>query len=71
MNYAETSRAGFLVILFFLSIIAWNFMKSRQISGIHFFSVLLQLQWLCVIDTPFLNSQCSNQSAAQLDLNYI
>ena len=46
-------------------------MKSRQISGIHFFSDLLQLQWLCVIGTPFLDSQCSNQSAAQLDLIYI
>ena len=43
-------------------------MKSRQISGIQFFSSLLQLQWLCVIDIPFLDSQCSNQSAAQLDL---
>ena len=46
-------------------------MKSRQIFGIHLFSVLLQLQWLCVIDTPFLDSQCSNQSAAQLNLIYI
>ena len=46
-------------------------MKPRQISGIHFFSDLLQLKWLCVIDTPFLDSQCSNQSAAQLDLIYI
>ena len=46
-------------------------MKSRQISRIHFFSGLLQLQWLCVIGTPFLDSQCSNQSAAQLDLIYI
>ena len=46
-------------------------MKSRQISGIHFFSDLLQLQWLYVIDTPFLDSQCSNKSAAQLDLIYI
>ena len=46
-------------------------MKSRQISGIRFFSDLLQLQWLCVIGTPFLDSQCSNQSAAQLDLIYI
>ena len=46
-------------------------MKTRQISGIHFFSGLLQLQWLCVIVTPFLDSQCSNQSGAQLDLIYI
>ena len=45
-------------------------MKSRQILGIHFFSDLLQLQWLCVIGTSFLDSQCSNQSAAQLDLIY-
>ena len=45
-------------------------MKSRQISGIHFFSDLLQLQWLCVISTPFLDLQCSNQSATQLDLIY-
>ena len=71
MNCAETSKAGFLVLLFFLSITAWKFMKSRQISGIHFFSVLLQLQWLYVIGTPFLNSQCSNQNAALLDLIYI
>ena len=54
-SYAETSRAGLFVLLFFFSIIAWKFMKSRQISGIHFFSVLLQLQWWCVIGTPFLN----------------
>ena len=46
-------------------------MKSRQISGIHFFSVLLQLQWLYAIGAPFLNSQCSNLSAALLDLIYI
>ena len=46
-------------------------MKSRKIYGIHFFSVLLQLQWLYVIGTPFLNSQCSNRSAALLDLIYI
>ena len=46
-------------------------MKSIQISGIHFFSVLLQLQRLCVIDTPFLDSQCSNQNAVLLDLIYI
>ena len=46
-------------------------MKSRQIYGIHFFLDLFQLQWLCVIGTPFLDSQCSNQSAAQLDLIYI
>ena len=32
VNCAETSRAGFLVLLFFLSITAWKFMKSRQIS---------------------------------------
>ena len=42
-NCAETSRAGLLVLLFFFSITAWKFMKSRQISGIHFFSGLLQL----------------------------
>ena len=46
-------------------------MKSRQFSGIHFFPVLLQLQWLCVIGIPFLDSQCNNQSTAQLDLIYI
>ena len=46
-------------------------MKSRKISGIHFFSVLLQLQWLYVIGAPFLNSQYSNQSTALLDLIYI
>ena len=46
-------------------------MKSRQISGIHLFSDLLQLQWSCEIDTPFLDSQCSNQSTTQLDLIYI
>ena len=40
-NCAETSRAGLLVLLFFFSITAWKFMKSRQIFGIHFFSVLL------------------------------
>ena len=39
-------------------------MKSRQNYGIHFFLVLLQLQWLCVIGAPFLNLQCSNQNAA-------
>ena len=71
MNCEETSRAGLLVLLFFSSITAWKFTKSRQIYGIHFFSDLLQLQWLCVIGTPFLDSQCSNQSAAQLDLIYI
>ena len=71
MNCAETSRAGSLVMLFFFSITAYKFMKSIQISGIHFFSVLLQLQWLCVIGPPFLNSQCSNQSTTQLDLIYI
>ena len=42
-NCVETSRAGLLVLLFFFSITAWKFMKSRQISGIHFFSDLLQL----------------------------
>ena len=68
---AETSRAGLFVLLFFFSIIALKFMKSRQIYGIHFFSVLLQLQWWYVIGTPFLNSQCSNQNAALLDLIYI
>ena len=68
---AVTSRAGFLVLLFLFSIAAWKFMKSRQISGILFFSVLLQLLWLCVIGTPFLDSQCSNQNAALLDLSYI
>ena len=46
-------------------------MKSRQISGIYFFSDLLQLQWSCEIGTPFLDSECSNQSAAQLDLIYV
>ena len=46
-------------------------MESIQISGIHFFSVSLQLQWLYVIGTPFLNSQYSNQNAALLDLIYI
>ena len=46
-------------------------MKYRQISGIRFFLVLLQLQWLYVIGTLFLNSQCSNWSAALLDLIYI
>ena len=40
---AETSRAGFLVLLFLFSIASWILMKSRQIFGIHFFSVLLQL----------------------------
>ena len=42
-NCAETSKAGLLVLLFFFSMTAWKFMKSRQISVIHFFSVLLQL----------------------------
>ena len=46
-------------------------MKSRQISGIHLFSGLLQLQWLCMIGTPLLDLQCSNQSIAQVDLIYI
>ena len=68
---AETSRVGLLLLLFFFSITAWKFMKSRQIFVIHFFSVLLQLSWWCVIGNPFLNSQCSNRSAAQLDVNYI
>ena len=71
VSCAETSRAGLFVLLFFFSINAWKFMKSRQIFGIHFSSVLLQLQWWCVIGTPFLNSQCSNQNAALLDLIYI
>ena len=70
-NCAETSRAGLLVLLFFFSITALKFMKYRQISGIHFFSDLLQLQWLCGIGTPFLDSQCSSQSPAQLDFIYI
>ena len=42
-NCAESSRDGLLVLLFFFSITTWKFMKSRQISGIHFFSSLLQL----------------------------
>ena len=42
-NCVETSRVGLLVLLFFFSMIAWKFMKSRQIFGIHFFLVLLQL----------------------------
>ena len=46
-------------------------MKSRQISGIHFFSDLLQLQWSCEIGTPFLDSQFSNQSLARVDMIYI
>ena len=46
-------------------------MKSRQISEIHFFLVLLQLQWLCVIGAPFLNSQSSDEKVALLDLIYI
>ena len=71
VSCAETSRAGFLVLLFLFSIASWKFMKSRKISIIHFFSVLLQLQWLCVIGTPFLDSQCNNQNAALLDLIYI
>ena len=54
-NCAETSRAGLLFLLFFFSITAWKFMKSRQIYGIHFFSDLLQLQWSCEIGTPFLD----------------
>ena len=57
---------SFISIIFFL-----KFMKSRQIFGIHFFSVLLQLEWLYAIGTPFLNSQCSNRSAALLDLTFI
>ena len=48
-------------------------MKSRQIYGIHFFSGLLQLQWLCVIGTPFLDTQCSNQmrSSVGFDLHLV
>ena len=46
-------------------------MKSRQFLEFIFLSVLLQLKWLCVISAPFLNSQCSNQKAALLDLIYI
>ena len=65
------SRAGLLFLLFLFSIAAWKFMKSKQIYRIHFFSVLLQLQWVCVIGTPFLDSQCSNQNTALLDLIYI
>ena len=61
----------FIYLCYFLSITASKFMKSRKISGIHFFSILLQLQWLYVIGAPFLNSQCSNQSVALLDLIYI
>ena len=61
----------FYLCYFLLEITALKFMKSRQISGIHFFSVLLQLQWLYIIGTPFLNSQCSNRSVALLDLIYI
>ena len=60
----------FFYLCYFLSITARKFMKYRQIYGIHFFLVLLQLQWLYVIGAPFLNSQCSNQSAALLDLIY-
>ena len=45
-NCAETSRVRFLVMLFFLSITAWKFMKSRQFLEFIFLSVLLQLQWL-------------------------
>ena len=71
MNCVETRRVGFFFnICYFLSITAWKFMKSGQISGIHFFLVLLQLQWLYVIGAPFLNLQCRNQSAALLDLIY-
>ena len=70
-NCAKTSRTGLLVLLFYFSITAWKFMNSRQISGIHLFSDLLHLQWSCEIGTPFLDSQCSNQSAAQLYLIYI
>ena len=61
----------FFLCYFLLEITTLNFMKSRQISGIHFFLVLLQLQWLYVIGTPFLNSQCNNWCAALLDLIYI
>ena len=42
-NCAETCRARLLVLLFFFSMTAWKFMKSRQIYGIPFFSVLLQI----------------------------
>ena len=61
----------FYLCYFLLEITALKFMKSRQISRICFFLVLLQLQWLYVIGTPFLNSQSSNRSAALLDLIYI
>ena len=61
----------FYLCYFLLKITALNLMKSRQISGIHFFSVLLRLQWWYVIGAPFLNSQCSNRSVALLDLIYI
>ena len=46
-------------------------MKSRKFMEFIFLSVLLQLQWLCVIGAPSLNSQCSNQNTALLDLIYI
>ena len=58
-------------LIFFVELLPENLMKSRQISGIHFFSVLLQLQWLYMIGAPFLNSKCSNRSTALLDLIYI
>ena len=61
MNCAKTSGAVVLFfVMFFIELLLENLMKSRQISGIHFFSILLQLQWLYVISAPFLNSQCSN-----------
>ena len=46
-------------------------MKSRQISGIHFFSILLQLLWLYVIGAPFLNLQYSENSFAGFDLHLV
>ena len=61
----------FYLCYFLLKINALNIMKSRQISGIHFFSLLLQLHWQYVIGAPFLNSQCSSRSASLLDLIYI
>ena len=61
----------FYLCYFLLKITAWKFMKSRKNFGIHFFSVLLQLQWLYVIGAPFLKSQCSNRSTALLDFIYI
>ena len=54
MNCAETIGARFLLLLFSSKTSALKFMKSRQFSGIHFFSVSLQLQWMYVIGAPFL-----------------